>query len=62
MAFLLGDVRESRTVTSGDILPTKARAGQPANAANFLYDVDLNGTVGASDLLAIKARAGGMAP
>ncbi|MEO5677219.1 MAG: choice-of-anchor D domain-containing protein, partial [Usitatibacter sp.] len=62
LAFLLGDVRESRSVTAGDILPTKARTGQAANAANFAYDVDLSGAIAANDLLTIKAASGRSAP
>lgn len=62
IAFLLGDVRESRTVTASDILPAKARAGQAANAANFAHDVDLSGAIAANDLLTIKAASGRSLP
>lgn len=59
VGFLAADVNRSGTVTSGDLSAVKARAGQPAdaaNAANAAYDVNATGAVTASDIAAVKAR------
>ena len=58
IGFLVGDFDGSRSVTASDILRTKGRAGQAANSANYLFDVDLSAAISQADIDAVKARAG----
>lgn len=58
IGFLLGDVNNSRSVTSSDINSVKARSGQLASASKFLYDVNLSGSVTSADISMVKANSG----
>lgn len=58
LGFLLGDVNDSRSVSSSDVSAAKARSGQTASAANSRFDVNASGAITAADIAAIKARAG----
>ncbi|MBL0125269.1 MAG: hypothetical protein IPP88_22205 [Betaproteobacteria bacterium] len=56
LGFLIGDVNNSRNVTQTDVSSVKARSGQPANASNFLMDLNATGVIGSADIAATKAR------
>lgn len=62
LGFLVGDVDETRQVTSNDILGTKARSGQAVNSSNYLFDIDASGSVTSNDVNLIKNRAGYFLP
>ena len=58
IGFLIGDVNNSRTVTTIDVANIKARAGLAATALNFKFDVNLSGSVTAADISITKGRLG----
>ncbi len=58
LGFLIGDFDNSASVTAQEISKVKARAGQPADASNFRYDVSATGWVSAADIAAVKTRLG----
>ncbi len=58
LGFLVGDVNNTRSVSSADISGVKARSGQTATASNFKFDVNATGVINASDISAVKARSG----
>jgi hypothetical protein len=62
IGFLLGDVNNSYTVTSSDILAINGRIGQAANASNFRYDVNVSGNVSTQDVNTVKAQTGQTLP
>jgi hypothetical protein len=62
MAFLVGDVNNTRSVTTADAQQVKGRSGQAIGASTFLYDVGLAGIVRASSILATKGRNGLVTP
>lgn len=62
IGFLVGDVNSSRTVNASDINGIKARLLQPANAANYRFDLDTSGTINAADVSAVKVRSGRVMP
>jgi hypothetical protein len=57
VAFVLGDVNGTRSVTASDILRAKGPA-QTTDGTNFLRDVDLNGTVFDPDVTMVKSNSG----
>ncbi len=58
LGFLLGDVNGTRTIDPTDLAAIKARTGQPVDAGNFWFDLNLSGSVTASEVSAVKARSG----
>ena len=58
LGFLVGDVNNTRSVSSADISGVKARSGQTATASNFRFDVNATGVINSSDISAVKARSG----
>jgi hypothetical protein len=63
--FLIGDVNNSRSVSSADIVGVRARNGQATTSANMRYDEDLSGLIEASatggpnaDLLLVQTNSG----
>ena len=58
VAFLVGDVNNSRAVAPTDLLQMKGRAGQAVDASNFPFDLNASGIVTASDILGVKAHSG----
>ena len=58
LAFLLGDVNNTRVVDANDVGAVKARSGLAANASTFMFDVATSGSVNAADISAIKSRVG----
>ena len=57
MGFLVGDVNNSRSVSSSDISSVKARSGQPTTTLNFRFDLNATGSINAADISAAKARS-----
>lgn len=57
LGFLLGDVDNSRTISSADVQQVKARSGQGVDAGNFRFDLNATGVIGAADVVAAKSRA-----
>jgi hypothetical protein len=49
LGFLLGDVNQSRTVTTADLGLVNAQLAQPVTAANFLKDINASGTLTVAD-------------
>jgi hypothetical protein len=62
MAFLLGDVTGSFSVTAADILKTQGRSGTATNATNFTYDIDASGAITLTDVLTVKSQSGLVLP
>jgi hypothetical protein len=60
LGFLVGDVNNSRSVTSADILPAKARSGLTTDLSNFIFDINANGSITSADILQIKGRSGSL--
>lgn len=59
VGFLEGDVTNSRSVNSSDILAVRLLSGQAVTAANFRNDVTASGgTINASDILAVRLKSG----
>ena len=58
VGFLVGDVNNTRTATASDISGVKARSGQTAGAASFMFDVNATGAINSADISAVKARSG----
>ena len=58
IGFLVGDVNNTRTVTSLDILQVKAKSGQATDITNFVYDLNTSGGVSSTDILQVKASSG----
>ena len=58
LGFLVGDVNGSRAIDQLDVTAIRARTGQPVNATNFWFDLNLSGGVTASEVAAVKARVG----
>ncbi|PWT89087.1 MAG: hypothetical protein C5B56_07735, partial [Proteobacteria bacterium] len=56
VGFLLGDVSQNRVVTLADLGLVNAQLSQPANAANFLRDVNVSGTISLADKAATNAN------
>ena len=62
IGFLIGDINNSRSVTTADVAGVKARAGLATTQLNFKHDVNLSGTVTAADISITKARLGLLLP
>ncbi len=62
MGFLVGDANGSREVNGADASAAKARTGQTADNANFMFDLNASGVISAADIAAVKARAGRLLP
>jgi len=62
IAFMQGDVNNSRSTTSADASALKARAGQPVNADNFRFDLNTTGIISAADIAGLKARSFAVLP
>lgn len=62
LGFLLGDVNNSRNVNAQDTSRIKARAGQLANASNFLHDISVSGRITAVDVIVSKVLNGTVLP
>jgi spore coat protein A, manganese oxidase len=62
MAVLVGDVNGDRTVNSGDVIQTRGRSGQAADATTFRSDVNADGTVNSGDSTLVRARSGTALP
>ena len=60
--MLLGDANGDRIVDSGDILPTRSRAGEAADATNFRFDVNADGAVNSGDTTIVRSRLGNFLP
>lgn len=58
MGFLVGDVNNSRSVSSSDISGVKSRSGQAATTLNFQFDLNASGAINATDIATVKARSG----
>lgn len=58
MGFLVGDVNNSRSVTSADILQVKGRSGLTTDLSNFIYDINSSGSITSADILQVKGRSG----
>ncbi len=57
LGFLVGDVNNSRSVSTNDVQQIKARAGQVADATNFPFDQNATGAITAADISAAKSRS-----
>ncbi len=62
LAFRIGDVDASGTVTYDDVSTVKSRSGQMTVAANFRSDVSVSGAINSADISAVKSRATGAPP
>ena len=62
VGFLVGDLDDSREVTSGDLSMVKALAGRRADVNTFKADFNLSGNVTAGDVATVKARDGRKIP
>lgn len=62
LAFLVGDVDNTRSVNASDISGVKARSGQTTTAVNFRYDVNASGSINSSDISTVKSRSGFILP
>jgi hypothetical protein len=58
LGFLVGDVNNSRSVTSADILQVKGRSGLTTDLSNFIYDLNASGSITSADILQVKGRSG----
>jgi hypothetical protein len=58
IGFLVGDVNDSRSVTSADINRVKGKTGSAVSASTFMYDVDASGAINATDTSTVKQRSG----
>jgi hypothetical protein len=58
LAFVLGDVDGTRSVTASDILRAKGHVPQTTDGLNFVHDVDLSGTVSNTDVTAVQGNSG----
>jgi alpha-tubulin suppressor-like RCC1 family protein len=58
IGFLIGDVNNSRSVNTSDIIGVKVRAGQTTDTTNFQFDLNASGMIDAADISAVKARSG----
>ena len=58
IGFLVGDVNNSRTVTSADVNRVKGKVGSAVTSSTFIHDVTVSGAIDASDLSATKLRSG----
>ncbi len=58
LGFLVGDVNNSRGVTSGDITVVRAASGQTATAANFKSDLNASGGITSGDITIVRGRSG----
>lgn len=61
LAFLAGDVNNTRGVTASDILRMKGRAGQSVDTSNFVHDIASTGSIRPVDVETVKAQAGSTA-
>ena len=57
LGFLIGDVNNSRSVSSSDVQQMQAHSGQSVDATNFRFDLNATGTITAADVSAVKSRA-----
>jgi hypothetical protein len=62
IGFLLGDVDADRTVTRNDAAAVRGQGAQAVNAANFQFDLDLNGKINKPDFQLAKAQIGASIP
>ena len=62
IAFLVGDVNASRSVSASDVGQTKAQSGQAVTGANFRTDVNASGSINGSDVGLVKSRSGTSVP
>ncbi len=57
IGFLLGDVNNSRSVSSADVQQIKAYSGRDVDAATARSDLNATGTITAADVAAAKTRS-----
>ena len=57
LGFLVGDVNNSRSVSTTDVQQLKARSGQGVDVTNFRFDLNASGVIGAADISAVKSRS-----
>jgi len=58
LSVLVGDTNGDRFVNSGDVLQTRSRSGQAADASNFRSDVNVDGSLNSGDTSAVRNRSG----
>ncbi len=58
LAFMYGDVNNSRSVTALDIGLVKAQSGKPVDATNYKMDVNCSNSITALDIGLVKAQSG----
>jgi len=58
LGFLVGDVNNSRGVTSGDITVVRAASGQTTTAANYKSDLNASGGITSGDITIVRGRSG----
>ena len=63
LAFLVGDVTNSRSVNAADIAAVKANLGKPVTSIDKAkFDLNADGSITSSDISAAKARSGKVLP
>ena len=62
VGLLVADVNNSGNVNAQDTSRIRARAGQTANANNFLYDITASGRITAADVVVSKVLSGSALP
>lgn len=63
LAFLVGDVTNSRSVNAADIAAVKANLGKPVTSIDKAkFDLNADGSITSADLSAAKARSGKVIP
>ena len=57
LGFLVGDVNNSRSVSTNDVAQVKSRGGQGVSVSNVRFDLNASGAITAADIAAVKSRA-----
>lgn len=60
LGFLVGDVDNTRSISSNDVQQIKARSGQRVDTLNFRFDLNASGVISAADVIAARNRAPAM--